>query len=256
MTPAGGSASIEDDFSGDSLADLMAAIALHEQDQRLADAASKELHVRWGGRIDQLCRRQTLMWKGRRVGWHALAQAVWEWIWKHADTFTAGGKSGDALDARFYRWIETCARCRLIDLLREQGRVTLAELPSAATLKVEEQEDTGPQRIRGIFISPVPGSPEADAERVMLAGFGDAAVDAVACLRQLSPRDQELLQSCAPYLIPGEREVDIPEAERQAMITELGTTSKGLKALRNRAFQKVEKCMKERAKKRGGEHAP
>jgi hypothetical protein len=246
----------DEDVRDMSLADLMAAVAMDEVKHDLANAALDELHVRWGRRIDELCRRLTITFPGKLVGWQTLATELLRWLWKHADTFRPGGLSGDALDGLFYRWIEISARHRLLEILKKQGRTALAELPSDATMRAEAEADPDPEdakpRCLGIFSPPPPGSPAAAEENALFGGYDVETREVIECLRALSPKDQYVLQISAPYFKPGEREVAIPEPEHEQMIKDLRTTKLGLRALRYRAFKKVDDCRNTKARKRAG----
>lgn len=243
------------------VADLLAAIAMDDQDHDLADAALGELHCRWGARVDELCKRLTMTYPGKLVGWQPLATELWDWIWSSADKFTSMGATGDALDGRFYRWIENSARCRMIDMARQQGRAALAELPSDASIRAEAEaevdgDDDGIRRSRpkiiGIFSPPAPGTPDATAEVALFSRHPIETREAIECLRALSPKDQAVLQASAPFLKIGEREVSIPKPDHDSIVAAFNTTVLGLRALRSRAFKKVDTCMKTKARKRTG----
>ena len=251
-----------EDVRGMSLADLVVAIGMQNQDPRQADEALAELHCRWGKRIDELCKRMTATFPGKFVGWQPLAGEVWDWLWDSAETFDPAGATGDALEARFYGWIQSAARCRMIDLVRRHHRTALAELPSDASIAAEaeqEEDDQGDGSVRtrrpkivGIFSPPASGSPEAAAEAARFACSPVETREAIECLRALSPKDQSVLQASAPYLKPGERQVDIPRDEHEAILKLFSTTTDGMRALRSRAFKKVTTCMDTKARKRGG----
>lgn len=265
MSPIEGNAVLRDDDDDDvrsmDLADLLAAIALHEDDPRLANAALDELHGRWGVRIDEMCRRMTMGGFGKLVGWHPLATEVWRWLWRNAEDFTSQDLTGQALDGRFYRWVECAVQHRLIDMARREDRMALAELPCDASIRVEEEADVDegdvgfskPKlTIAGVFTPPAPGTPEADAEAALFAHHPIETREAIECLRCLSPKDQAVLQGSSAYFKPGERQVDIPKPELKQMIDAFNTTVDGLRALRSRAFKKIDACMKAKARKRTG----
>lgn len=252
-----------EDVRSMSLADLLAGIALQDQDRRQADEAFTELHYRWSQRIDQLCKRMTATYPGKLIGWQPLANEMWDWLWDSAMTFDAAGTTGDALEARFYRWIESSIRCRKLDLLRQHHRTALAELPGDASLEAEAEQDEDdaaedgavrPRRpkIVGIFSPPAPGTPEAAAEAARFDCYPVEVREAIECLRALSPKDQAVLETSAPFLKPGEREVVIPKDDHEAILKLFSTTVRGMRALRSRAFKKVTKCMDTKARKRGG----
>lgn len=230
------------------LEDLLALIGLKEEDRGSAERALERLIELWGDRVQGIARQMTTCGLPRYVGWETLASEIWCKIWEEADGFDAAGRIGKDVERRFFCWVKAMAHNRVRDLVRRECPMPLGEL-------TDEVEDAGERsQGLGIFERPQDGSPAAKAEAALFAMLPAETLDAIECIRSLSPKRMEVLRRSAPFLKVGQREVEFPRdgEQRDQIIHELRTTLEGFRALRTRAFKDVEQCMHHKARKRGG----
>lgn len=227
-----------DDPRAMSLADLLAAIALREDDRVGFDIALSEFHYRWEGRILGIALMGRFAFPGNHFGFDDFALEIWVRLIEKMPMFDPAGKSGDALENRFLGWLMKLIANLHTDIVRGFGQ-PLSELTEDIDVATEIE---GKGRI-DLFRAPAPGSPEALREHELFEGLRPAVIDAIHCLRGLRAERQEVLRRSSPFFKAAGTGVEIPIDLLDAIVDELKTTRDGFKATRSRALKQVHECM-------------
>jgi DNA-directed RNA polymerase specialized sigma24 family protein len=224
---------------------LLGAIAVREADPAEGEAAIREFMDRWTQSVQLIARRACLAFPASYIGNEDLEQELWMRLIEKADDFRPAPDLGEDQGKRIFGWMQTIARNLMTDLYRERIKLPLFAIP--------DDEPMGTERARlPVFSSAEPGSPEAKAEADILAGCSAEVRASIACIRSLSPKDQEVLRRSADFFVE-DKGVDIPDDIKQGIIKDLKTTEDGFRTARCNAIRKArERQRRNRSAQAGG----
>lgn len=198
--------------------DLLAAIAMHADDQGLANAAFAVFLDRWQdlllGHVHLLCRYPP----ANRIGDRVVESETWFRVFRKAGTFQAQDLAGDALTARTAGWLKTIATHALRDQLRRTGHPHLCALSDDIV--------AAPRAIPAALTG-------QDARQAIVAG----------CLQRLSEREADVLRTSAGFITTDGSVAGMPSEVREKLLRRYETTEANLRQIRRRAYGKLKACV-------------
>ena len=206
-------------FQSDTDAELLAFVAMADDDQQGAENAFREFynrHCKWLYRTIQI-NAPVYRLLGGEEGIVDVVQETFSKVFQHAGTYNDDGLTDtDRVQRRSRAWLGRIAMNIISDMIRRPISVNSQDcLPLEGQRIPAAPDDLSPAEIKA-------------AERIREA------------LTQLSERDQDILWTAANYYQPGKRFQRLPAGVAKALASKWNTTPENIRQRRKRIIDKLE----------------